>query len=411
MSYVPKQATPARFYQVFDVTPSETGYLIPKGLKVKTEASTVEPQITYEVEADYFMPANVTGLEKDAQGEYLYRVPIVQGATVTREILGTSDGTAGQEFQLGYEPVVLDTLYLEVYTNGQYIRWNKVDNFLNSTSSDKHFTTSVDEYDVVTVKFGDGVNGQIPNSYENGIVATYRVGGGSFGNVGANKIVVLNTSVKGVNKTFNPYDAYEKGSDRETLEELKRNIPASVRTLDRAVTLSDFEYLTLKTNKVLSCKALRTDDLGVTVYVVPKEPVLSDGSIQLDDELKDFLDDYVKEKTMVGVTCEAVSAKARVVDVKVKYRPTSMVYDTQVQDSIKNIIHALLDLGNKSVGEELIISDLVTELTNASTGVPYLRSVLIEAPNGDILLGDTSTSNTMTADEVIVLGGLTLEVF
>lgn len=405
MSYVPRNATPSKFKQVFEVTPSSTGYLIKKGTKVKTEESDVDPQITYEVEEDYFMPANVEGTEKNADGSYKYLVPIVQGATVTREILGTSDGTANQEFQLGYEPVIVDDLLVEVYTNGQYLAWERVDNFLSSKNSDKHFTVTIDEYDTATIRFGDGVNGQIPNTYENGIVATYRVGGGTFGNVGANKITVLNNNMNGVLSTFNPEEAYEKGTDRESLEELKRNIPASVRTRDRAVTLTDYAYLVEETNKVLSAKAMRTDDLEITVYVVQKEPTMSSGTLLLDDDIKDYIDNLMAEKIMVGTTYVTAPAIVKIVNMVVKYRATATVYDAQVKASIENYLHAKLDLGGMAVGEELIISDLISEMNDRETGIDYLRSVIIDSPS-DILKGADFTDKN-----VIVLGTLSVEVF
>jgi len=408
MSYTPAHALPAKFHQVFKVTPSSSGYLIPKGFKVSTEANQIEPQIMFEVEEDFSIPPNATGIEQDANDEYLYQASIVQGATMSREILGTSDGTAGQEFQLGYEPVILDSLFIEVYNNDRYERWTKVDNFINSIETDRHFTASTDEFNTVTVRFGDGIRGAIPTTYENGIVASYRVGGGTFGNVGAGKIVSLVSHIRGLESTFNPATAYESGVDQETLEELKRNIPASVNSLGRAVTLNDYDNLILATNKVFSSKTLKTGTLATTVYILPEDPEQSQGAVVVSQSLINELTQYLSNKVMVGTTFTISAATIKTVNLSIRFRASSSVYTSQVSASISSMVHSLLDLGCRGIGEELYLSDIISALSNTETGVEHLRSVFIDSPTTDIVIGSTSTASTMLESEVIVLGTLSV---
>lgn len=70
--------------------------------------------------------------------------------------------------------------------------------------------------------------------------ATYRKGTGSAGLVKAGQLSLLMTSVLGVRGVGNPL-APSGAEDPEPQEEARRNAPLTVLTLDRAVSLQDYE--------------------------------------------------------------------------------------------------------------------------------------------------------------------------
>ncbi|WP_171169982.1 baseplate J/gp47 family protein [Streptomyces sp. I05A-00742] len=81
--------------------------------------------------------------------------------------------------------------------------------------------------------------GRLPSGTGN-VAARYRVGGGSAGNLPVGRLSQIVTPVSGVDSVTNPLAA-EGGSDAETTEELRTAAPRAVRTLDRVVSLADFE--------------------------------------------------------------------------------------------------------------------------------------------------------------------------
>ncbi|MFJ5776183.1 baseplate J/gp47 family protein [Streptomyces sp. NPDC093094] len=81
--------------------------------------------------------------------------------------------------------------------------------------------------------------GRLPSGTGN-VAALYRTGGGSAGNVPGDRLNQIVTPVIGVASVTNPLAA-DGGSDAETLEEMRVGAPKAVRTLDRAVSLADFE--------------------------------------------------------------------------------------------------------------------------------------------------------------------------
>jgi hypothetical protein len=81
--------------------------------------------------------------------------------------------------------------------------------------------------------------GRLPSGVNN-VTAAYRVGSGLAGNLAAGRLTTVMTPVLGVTAVANPVAA-SGGSDAETLEDMRASAPQSIRTLDRVVSLSDFE--------------------------------------------------------------------------------------------------------------------------------------------------------------------------
>ncbi|MEH0823813.1 MULTISPECIES: baseplate J/gp47 family protein [unclassified Micromonospora] len=81
--------------------------------------------------------------------------------------------------------------------------------------------------------------GRLPSGTGN-VVALYRTGGGSAGNLAEGRLIQVMTPVLGVRSVTNAVLA-EGGSDPETLDEIRTAAPKAIRTLDRAVSLADYE--------------------------------------------------------------------------------------------------------------------------------------------------------------------------
>jgi hypothetical protein len=83
---------------------------------------------------------------------------------------------------------------------------------------------------------------QISEGTFKGFAATYRIGNGSTGNVGAESITrAAGAGAKaGITKIFNPMPA-RGGEDPETIESIRLHAPHAFRKQERAVTASDYE--------------------------------------------------------------------------------------------------------------------------------------------------------------------------
>ena len=90
------------------------------------------------------------------------------------------------------------------------------------------------------VEFGDGISGaRLPTGSEN-VVASYRTGLGIAGEVAAGRASLLTRRPAGIDSVTNPA-AFSGSADAESPDALRINAPRTVLTLDRLVSLQDYE--------------------------------------------------------------------------------------------------------------------------------------------------------------------------
>ena len=151
----------------------------------------------------------------------------------------TSTGLPNQAFELAETPYV-DSSASIVAANGTY---TQVVNFLQSTASDRDFVVVVDQNDRATIKFGNGVNGEIPTGT---ISVDYKIGGGVAGNVEVGDINTIegsftDDSANPVQVTITNALAVSDGLNRQSIEQIRQLAPEQNRVLNRTVAREDYE--------------------------------------------------------------------------------------------------------------------------------------------------------------------------
>jgi len=183
---------------------------------------------------------------------------VEQAETIRYEVLGGSDGSRNQRVRLGSRPVLNGSLELQVQVSDEGPEvWREVPDLFGSGPGDNHYILNRTSGEI---RFGDGVNGNIPVAYAgdpggNIVAREYRSGGGRRGNVAPGTVSTLVTPVAGVSAVSN-LQAAHSGRDEETLDEAKKRAPSSLRSRDRAVTADDFEYLAAQAADIKRAKAL-----------------------------------------------------------------------------------------------------------------------------------------------------------
>lgn len=195
------------------------------------------------------------------QGDQYIAFDVAQGEPAEDVPLGSSDGSANQSFNLGQYPLVEGGLIVEVDEGAGFEEWTQVTSFINSTAATKDFRLDVAADDIATIIFGDGTYGKIPATGTNNIRAYYRINAVDDGNVGSNRITRNKTGVAYLSEVYNPFPASgwraKDGADEEALNNLRREIPASLRALGRAVSVYDVEHL---------AQRWTTDDGAMPIY-------------------------------------------------------------------------------------------------------------------------------------------------
>lgn len=170
-------------------------------------------------------------------------VPAAHAATMSEETLGRATGEPDQTHTLAYKPVLAGFLRLRAEENGELVDWTEVPDLLASGPTDRHYTL-----DSATgeIRGGDGVNGRIWPLNAAIVAVAYARGGGKAGNVAAGTITSLRTTLSDVESVTNPFPA-TGGDDVETLASAMARAPRELRTMQRAVTESDYEAHALAT--------------------------------------------------------------------------------------------------------------------------------------------------------------------
>jgi len=177
-------------------------------------------------------------------------VAATQGETMN-EILGSGDATSSAlEFTLKQSPLTYVSSplsmgaqsTLQIWVNN--LQWHEVDNFLDSGPADRVFVTQTDQTGKATVQFGDGQEGARTPTGQMNIRAVYRKGIGSAGNVSAGQLSQPIDRPQGLKGVTNP-DPATGGADPDTADEGRATAPLHVLTLDRVVSLEDYQNYAL----------------------------------------------------------------------------------------------------------------------------------------------------------------------
>lgn len=214
------------------------------------------------------------------------------GETVPDEVLGSGDGTVpNQRFTLrkpnlthvsaGTPSGVADTL--EVWVDG--VQWREVPSLYQAGPHDRVYVVRIDDDAKATVIFGDGQRGaRLPTGLEN-VHARYRCGIGPDGNVEAHALTVLPKRPLGVASADNPEPGFG-GTAPESLDEARTNAPLTVLTIDRVVSLTDYQDYARSFGGIAQAGAVSLPGgAGPTVFItvagpngtaVPRQPTLND---------------------------------------------------------------------------------------------------------------------------------------
>lgn len=248
--------------------------------------------------------------------------------TITDELVGQSDGTAGQSFALLYTPILArdpgrDHLTVEP-PGGPAEQWAEVADFADSAADDRHFT--LDSLDG-TLTLGPSLLQPDGTVYRFGAVppkgstlrfSRYQHGGGVGGNVPKGVLAVLKSSIPYVTRVTNR-EAALGGRNAQGLDDAKLRAPQTLRTRTRAVTADDYEYLARQVPGVAraSCLAPGAQPAAPTdprpgqifVLVVPQTGGDSAGAIPPDQlnlsaELRAAVLAYLDDRRLLGTTLD-----------------------------------------------------------------------------------------------------------
>jgi predicted phage baseplate assembly protein len=256
---------------------------------------------------------------------------------VIDELLGRSDGSPGQRFNISNTPVLsrIDGERILVRIDNKTAElWTEVEDFGDSGPDDKHYAI---DNNTGELRFGPALPqrdgsvkryGAIPPRGAMIVMTRYRYGGGVAGNVQARQLNVLKSSIPYVDRVANRKLA-TGGLNSEDIEDAKQRVPGHIRTIDRAVTARDYEYLAVKAApgfiQRIHCLQPPSVNTGqVQVLVVPRVQDLSGyippEELALPDSIRETIKAYLDERRMISTRLEVSQPAYFFVTTRVRVR-------------------------------------------------------------------------------------------
>jgi hypothetical protein len=248
--------------------------------------------------------------------------PVLQGVPVTHSVpLDCCACTAALIDQNPRQAVPRITLN---DTNGR--TWIAVPDLLESGPNDAHFVAEIDDSGGAHLRFGNGREGRLPEAGAE-FHATYHIGNGPAGNVGAETIryMVFRQVTGGLGKieARNPLPA-RGGTAPETIAEAKMFAPFAFRSvLERAVTADDYATLAADNARRL---AERASVFAAAAPVSQPEPVLP--GPETDDPRAALEEEVGEDTTLASAGCFAPFQRLQ--GAKGTLRWTGSWYEAQV---------------------------------------------------------------------------------
>ncbi len=149
--------------------------------------------------------------------------------------------------------------------------WDPALQLLEDSETTRNFVVEVESNGIATLRFGDNINGKSPETGTS-FTATYRIGNGTAGNVGADSLTRLAAADARIQSCRNPLPG-QGGIDPETNDQIRRRAPQAFLSQQRAITMADYQSIADRNTQVdRSVANLRWTGSWYTVFVAV-EPV------------------------------------------------------------------------------------------------------------------------------------------
>jgi hypothetical protein len=270
LGYVPTRAIPATGEATFttEVTYTGTDISVPKGTVIN---ASIKRENGYVDTVQFTTDDAITVADEGASTTVAITEGYIADSVSTSNhgvVVGISDGSPDQEFELPLSPVAHGSLEVYVSDGVTWTLWNEVGHIIEYTALDNVYETRLMADGSVVLVFGDGVTGRIPPTTQT-ISAKFRVGGGLRGNLPAGTIVNIEDSGLDVNLSVTNQASTTGGTDEESTFSIRENAATGFRANRRAVNKDDIETLARGVEGCYAASANATVWSNVTLAIAP----------------------------------------------------------------------------------------------------------------------------------------------
>ena len=363
------------------------------------------------------------------RGAYLNAVWASAAETLTRELLGSSQGAPNLTVHVARPPLLADSLVLRVREPlgeeerdalrqqygearvlsddpslaGDWVLWDRVIDPLDEDANARVY--SLDE-SLGEIRFGDGQHGMIPPIGRDSIVAfTYKrteIGGSDASDVPANAVIArsplnLVSPVESVEAVFAAERA-AGGAPPENAERVMRFGTARLRHRNRAVTARDLEDLALESSPdvVQARSFVRRDHVRLVVVMRGEQPLPDAAEVR---ELRRLLLASAPASLGAPDALRITGPRVRRLRIILKLRVETLDHAGEVSSAVQERIASLFDTAAWALGAEPKEEDVALALLDTRR-LESLAGVELREVAGDV---ERPWSGAVKGDELVML--------
>lgn len=343
----------------------------------------------------YLLADNFTRLVFDSSLEHNYlrqtvtingNVALATHGETVEEVLGGGDARIPfQRFTLKHTPLTYTSAAtptgiitsLEIRVND--ILWKEVPSLYGVGPTERVYTTQQDSQAVTTVIFGDGTTGaRLPSGQQN-VRAKYRKGIGSGGLLKADQLSMLMTRPLGVKAVTNPLLTIG-AQDPEQLSDIRRNANLSVYTLNRIVSLQDYEDFARAFAGIKKAKAVSTWQ-GMKEVVHLTLAGENGAAVEQGNPIYKNLLNAIGETSVEGVAVNVVSYKPLSFKVNAKISVDSNYQPDLVLTTVSDRLNEYYSFANRDFGQHVALSE-VSLIISQVEGVVFVDVDVLDFVGG-----------------------------
>lgn len=321
-------------------------------------------------------------------------------STDTQVIVPTEQKRYVQNVNLGQTSGLIDSTYLlpdNYVHNSLQLKvggdnWGLVNTLGTQGSNSEVYIVEISTDKQAYIKFGDNTYGKLPTTGQT-LIGSYFETYGEQGNLEKDNISTISLDIP-VGAKFNTFNVTNTtpstgGSSYESIESIRRSAPLHLRTLDRAVTKTDYEDIAKLAPGV--DKALVQFSCGKTIYIY----ITPTGGGIASSTLLDRTYDYLDERKMVGTPIDVNPAGESYIKINIdvygKFRKDPLVVKQEVIEELTD----KYSYENSDINKKIRLSDLYAIVDNLSSVdylnieslyiVPYFRPIGNSSPLNPVI--------------------------
>jgi predicted phage baseplate assembly protein len=226
----------------------------------------------------------------------------------------------------------LPVIALASLLNNETAEWAPQPDLLASGPSDTSFVVEIENNGSAYLRFGDDTNGMRPIP-QTGFTASYRIGNGRAGNVGAESLVHVAGDPR-IQSCTNPLPA-SGGIDPETMAQIRRRAPQAFLTQERAITMADYANVTMQNPQVEDAYAtLRWTGSWYTVFITAE----AKGEGTLSNSQTCAVTKYVNRYRLAGQDLQLELPEYVSLDIKLVVCVDPDYFQADVQQSLLQVL-------------------------------------------------------------------------